>query len=161
MKKIFSILFATFAIFVIFPCERIFAADVPDFLSVAGDRATYIGSQQTRRGRWGYFDSYSYECDVSDLEDLAVEYTEFLVYNFPFAIGGGFENDFTRTSARKFTTAFFKYTGSKDVTPFLVENFDNKTTYECQMAIVTQEMYDTGMAHFTIWISPSLIYAGG
>ena len=99
------------------------AADVPEFLSVVGNKATYVGGQQIR-DKNGNYDTYAYECDdIGVGEDLAVAYCNYLISHYPFQVSGGFENDYTRTSAESFTQVLFKYTGSKNVNSFVIEDY--------------------------------------
>lgn len=134
------------------------AADVPEFLSVVGNKATYIGGQKIR-DKSGKYDTYVYECDdISVGEDLAVAYCNYLITNCPFQLVGGFENDYTRTSAESFTQALFKYTGSKNVNTFVIEDYQRNRQYNCSVDVLTHAQYQTGTMKIVIYVATALTY---
>lgn len=159
MKKIFMILLviAAFIAMSNFATEAE-AADVPEFLDVVGNRATYVGGQQIR-DKNGDYNTYSYECDDINVgEDLATEYCNYLITYYPFHFDGGFENDYTRTSAEEFTTALFTYTGSKYSNAFICKDYKRKRQYSCNVAVFTHAQYQIGIMKITIRVATSLIY---
>lgn len=134
------------------------AADVPEFLSVVGNKATYVGGQQIR-DKSGNYDTYAYECnDIRLGEDLAVAYCNYLITNCPFQLVGGFENDYTQTSTKSFTQALFKYTGSKNVNTFIIEDYQRKRQYNCNVNVLTNAQYQTGTMKIVIYVATALTY---
>lgn len=152
-------LLPTIVMFVLFiSLTQAQAADVPEFLSVVGNKATYIGGQQIR-GKSGDYDTYAYECDSIKLgEDLAVDYCNYLLTNYPFQVSGGFENDYTRTSAESFTRVLFKYTGSKYANTFVIKDYHRKQQYNCNVCVFTHAQYQTGIMKIVIQVATALTY---
>ena len=157
MKKFLATL--TLALLIVIPTAFVEAADVPNFLSVVGNKATYTGGQRLRGDLYGDYNTYSYLCDdISIGEDLAVEYCNYLITHYPFRFDGGYENDYTRTSAETFTTALFTYTGSKRANTFIREDYQRGDTYDCNLSVSTHAQYQDGTIKITISVAPELTY---
>ena len=100
-----------------------------------------------------------YICDdISVGEDLAVEYCNYLITHYPFRFDGGFENDYIRTSAAKYTTALFTYTASKYVNTFIAEDYNAKQKYECNVSVSTHAQYQDGTIKISICVARELTY---
>ena len=157
MKKFLATL--TLALLIVIPTAFVEAADVPNFLSVVGNKATYTGGQRLRGDLYGDYNTYTYLCeDISLGEDLAIEYCNYLITHYPFRFDGGYENDYIRTSATKYTTALFTYTGSKRVSTFEREDHSEKVTYDCNLSVSTYARYQDGTIEITIRVAPELTY---
>lgn len=75
MKKF--LVLCMLAVAILIPTAIVEAADVPEFLSVVGNKAKYIGGQQIRerpgKVKHGNYDTFAYQCDVDSGKDIAVE----------------------------------------------------------------------------------------
>ena len=148
------------ALAILLPTMQAQAADVPEFLSVVGNYAEYVGGQNIN-DKNGVYTTYSYDCDdISFAEDLVVEYCQYLISNYPFAFAGGYENDYTRTSAEKFEVALFNYTGNKYVASFISKDHKRKIQYTCNVRVFTHAQYRTGVMRITIGVANGLTYGG-
>ena len=143
MKKFLATL--TLALLIVIPTAFVEAADVPNFLSVVGNKATYTGGQRLRGDLYGDYNTYT-------------EYCNYLITHYPFRFDGGYENDYIRTSATKYTTALFTYTGSKRVSTFEREDHSEKVTYDCNLSVSTYARYQDGTIEITIRVAPELTY---
>ena len=156
MKKTLLSILVVFSIFMF--TIKVEAADVPEFLSVVGGNATFIGGQNINNKN-GVYTTYSYMCDsISQGENLAVEYCGYLINNAPFVLIGAFENDYTRTSAEKFTHVMFNYVGSKSVGSFIVKDRKKKSRYVCNVKVHTHAQYQSGTLKITIYVANGLTY---
>ena len=160
MRKLFLLLVFAFYISIIMPMEYAEAADVPDFMDVAGDKASYYGVEHSSSER-GVCDIYQYWMSIDDGEDLAYEYTRLLLKNYPFIFIGGFQNDYISTSAQFFETALFDYIGSKNINSFIRRDVERKSQYSCKLYISIQENFSEGRTICFIGVAQGLTYAGG
>lgn len=147
---------------IMIPMAIVEAADVPEFLSVVGNKATYIGGEQIRerpgKVKHGNYNTYAYECDIDAFEDLAVEYSQYLISAYPFKVISGYEDDYIKTSAQRFTCVFFNYMGSKYVSKITHTCRHEKKDYHGHVAIVTTENFLEGTAKIVIQVPVELTY---
>ena len=156
MRKCFLTLFLV--LFIAIPATSAKAGNVPEFTSVVGNDAVYVGGQNID-DKNGVYTTYSYDCDDIKLgEDLVVEYCQYLTSNYPFVLIGGYENDYTRTSAESFEIALFNYTGSKHVGSFISKDYKRKIQYTCNLRVFTHAQYQTGIIRITIGVADGLTY---
>ena len=160
MKKFLSVIILSIAILI--PTAMVEASDVPEFLSVVGNKATYIGGQQIRekpgKVKHGNYNTFAYECDIDAFEDLAVEYSQYLMSSCPFKVVSGYEDDYIRTSAKRFTAVFFDYTGSKYVSKITHTCRHEKRDYSGNLVVLTTEDFQAGTAKIVVHVPVELTY---
>ncbi|MBO6180013.1 MAG: hypothetical protein IKN12_05720 [Selenomonadaceae bacterium] len=143
---------------IVFPMTNALAADVPELLSVVGGKAIFL-EEKSINNKNGVYTTYSYMCDsISQGEDLAVEYCDYLINNAPFVLVGAFENDYTRTSAQEMTNIMFNYVGSKNVGSFKVKNYSTKQQYICNVRVHTCAQYQSGIFEIYVSVGSGLTY---
>ena len=155
MKKF--LVLCMLAVAILIPTAVVEAADVPEFLSVVGNKATYIGGQQIR-DKSGNYDTFAYQCDVDSGRDLAGEYCKYLISEYPFRFNDAFEEDYIKTSAKRFTVMFFNYTGSKQVGKITHTCMNERRDYHGHVVIWLTENFLEGTAQITVDVPIELTY---
>lgn len=160
MKKF--LVLCMLAVAILIPTEIVEAADVPEFLSVVGNKAKYIGGQQIRerpgKVKHGNYDTFAYQCDVDSGKDIAVEYCKYLISEYPFRFVDAFEDDYIKTSATRYTVMFFNYTGSKYVSKITSTCMHEKRDYHGHVVIWVTENFLEGTAKITVSVPIELTY---
>ncbi len=153
MKKIFAAVLATFAITFSFALAE--AADVPAFRQVIGQNLKFAGTDGDVRN---YNRSYVYTCSVGVQEQFAEQFVAAMIKNYSFKLTGHFVNDYRKTSAELFETWVLTYTGSKKVTPFVIENYANMYSYKAHLVVRRFKRWSTGNTEFIVRLSNDLTY---
>ena len=153
MKKFVMSLLLAIAIMI--PTVTTKAADVPDFRSVAGNYASYAGTQRSN----GYI-SYDYDCDLNVGDSLVQQYMQLLTGNYPFYYLGNEVNDATRSSAQKFVHLYFGYNGSGYAQPANMGMRKKRNPVYCHVSIMVCYYYQQGVERIKIRVADGLSYGG-
>lgn len=143
------------------------SADVPDFLKTTGNVVNFTGTQiitkngkETTNKSAGNYINYVYECSIDDDDNFAEKYVELLSSRYSFTQIKYFENDYIKTSARKYENWGFDYNGTKHVDTFKLKDFARKSEYDAAISVTKVSYYDSGISKFIIRISTDLDYDG-
>ena len=150
MKKFFVPLLLAVAILI--PTAIVEAADVPSFYQIGGRYLTFTGKEvDTKRA----MRVYGYDCSIDLREDFAEQFMNSL-YNFRLV--GHYFNDYIKTSAETFEYWVFVYTGSKNISTFVQEDYQRNHLYNAHLVVGRHKDWQRAITHFSIKIANGLTY---